>query len=107
VHRVDELLLATYHLVRGKTSRMLSPASAGASAGISNMHDELNSRKPGDAIASAVVNAPVSSPEQRQMITKTQASKPTANAVVTNRGPRMEGVKCLSTCVTKNVWSGG
>ena len=45
-----------------------------ASAGISNMQEELSSKNPGDAITSAPVSAPASSPLARQTMTKTQTS---------------------------------
>ena len=79
---------AAYHLVRGKTKRTAIPASAVASAGISSIQEELNSRNPGDAINSAVANVPVSSPLVRRMMMKTQMSNTAANAVVTNRWPQ-------------------
>src|SRR5947207_183348 len=91
------------HFVLRTSSNTPSAATASARAGISNMHEALNSMKPGEAMSSAVDNAATTSPLTRRLMKKTEESRIAANTEVTNRGPRMEGDKRLSTWVIKNV----
>src|SRR6266480_644234 len=99
------------HALWRQINNRLSPATAGAKPGISTMHDELSSMKPGEAMSSAVVKAGVHSRAARPacpparagealallfMLTrstmkKTEASRIAVNTEVTNRGPRIEG----------------
>ena len=84
-----------------------SAATAGANAGISNMHEELNSTKPGETISNAVAKAATNRPLTRRLRKKTVPSRTAANTEVTNRGPRIDGEMRLRICVIRNVCSGG
>src|SRR5690606_41047586 len=63
-------------------------------AGISNMHDALNSRNPGDKINNATAIVPIRHPDVRPTIIKTLASNTAVKAVVTKRAPSRGG-RCL------------
>ena len=92
---------------RRRTSKRVNVATAGARAGISSMHEELNSTNPGDAISSPAVRVATRRPLTRRLMEKIEASRIAVNTEVTNRGPTIERDRCLSTCVTRKVCSGG
>src|SRR6185503_10186529 len=95
------------HLVRLLVSSRHIAATAGARAGISNMHDELNLTKPGEPMSKADVKAATNSPLMRRQTKKIAVSRTAVNTDVTNRGPRIEGDTCFRICVMSNVCNGG
>src|SRR5207244_1425762 len=62
-------------------------ATAGASAGISTMQDELSSRNAGEAISNPAARPPAHTPPVRTPIMNRAEIKTNAAATVSNRGP--------------------
>jgi len=81
--------------------------TTGASAGTSCMHDELNSRNPGEAknIPDAIAAGP--NPFVLRMIRKNDDSRSAPATILGKRAARIERGNTRESSVIKNVSSGG
>jgi hypothetical protein len=84
-----------------------NPATAGASAGISTIHDELNSKNPGEKISNPVATVATTAPLTLRQRRNRDANKTIANPDVTNLGPSTDGATCSSTWRITNVCNNG